>query len=83
MILNDWVELHGAIGEIKGMASAIDMTEEIDLKKLNQGLKDVAEKLRKIADAEKDKLEDVQKRDKKPDNKHDKKPSEKKPEVKP
>lgn len=60
MIIKDWTTLHHAIGELQGMATVLDMTEEVDLKKLKDGITKVATTLKELADIESTKLEDVQ-----------------------
>lgn len=42
------------------MATVLDMTEEVDLKKLKDGITKVATTLKELADIESTKLEDVQ-----------------------
>lgn len=59
MLFIDWEKLNLAIGKLQGMASVLEMTEEIDLKKLNAGMVAVADALQVIANTEKPKLEDV------------------------
>ena len=61
MIVKTWTNLLHIIGELQGMATVLDMTEEVDLKKLKSGLNDVSTKLQTIADEEGAKLEDIQK----------------------
>lgn len=61
MILKTWTDLLHAIGELQGFATVLDMTEEIDLKKLKTGITEIAGKLKTIADEEGAKLEDIQK----------------------
>lgn len=59
MILKTWTELHALIGELQGFAIVLDMTEEVDLKKLKTGITGIADKLKVIADEEGKKLEDI------------------------
>ncbi len=81
MKINDWTNIQHAIGQLQGMADILDMTEEVDLKKLKEGLREIAGKLKTIADEELSKLEDVQKKE--PPKPIQKKPQQKKPAVKP
>ena len=59
MILKTWTELLHTIGELQGFAAVLDMTEEVDLKKLKGGINEIAGKLKTIAEEEGTKLEDV------------------------
>lgn len=59
MILKDWSQLAGAIGKLEGMATAIEWTEDIDPKKIKEGMQEVVKDLREVFEAEREKLEDV------------------------
>lgn len=59
MILKDWSQLAGAIGKLQGMATAIEWTEDIDPKKIKEGMQEVVKDLQEVFEAEREKLEDV------------------------
>lgn len=60
MILKTWTELMHITGELQGFATVLEMTEEVDLKKLKEGLNEIAGKLKTIAESELTKIEDIQ-----------------------
>jgi hypothetical protein len=59
MILKDWSQLAGAIGKLEGMATAIEWTEDIDPKKIKEGMLEVVKDLEEVFEAEREKIEDV------------------------
>ena len=60
MTTKEWTELYRAIGTLQGLATVLDMAEDIDPKKLNTAITGVTEILQRIADSEGTKLEDLQ-----------------------
>ncbi len=59
MKIKAWTELHRIAGELQGISHVLDMTDEVDLKKLKTTVDELSTKLVTIADEEREKLEDV------------------------
>jgi len=59
MILKDWSQLGAIIGQIDGMATAIEWSEDVDPKKIREGLLNIKGKLETVFESERQKLEDV------------------------
>lgn len=59
MKLIEWSKLAGAIGKLQGIATAIEWTEDVDPKKIKEGITEVSTELEEVFEAERNKLEDV------------------------
>jgi hypothetical protein len=51
MNLKQWIEISSIIGYLDGMASVLDMTEEVDLKKIKTGLISLKDRLITVHDS--------------------------------
>lgn len=58
MKIKDWLELSSISGFLEGMATTLDMTEEVDLKKLRDGIRESSVKIKSIQEAIRDDVEE-------------------------